>query len=223
MAKRENRKILYTFWDNLPLLAIIEVSTKEIYSNETRVSIIRLLKEGIEDKIDGERKKRYALNARELLDLVNNELNTDMSIHTFYFHLQKLQKTGIIYSVTTVHEGRHNIAYFGRTAKNFFFEDRKQEEEKYRNMLFETGKLAKILNSKLSEDVFKEYTNEIVELNQERYRKVQDWLSKHEKEVNTEELDLSKILSFLSRLGTAKERLNEIYRSIAVLVDFEIE
>jgi len=223
MAKRDERQILYSFWKELPLLAIIEVSTKEIYSNEARVLTIRLLKEGIEDSVKGEKIRRFALNARELVDLVNKEIDTEMSIHTFYFHLQKLQKAGIIYPVTTIHEGRHNVAYFGRTAKNFFFEDRKQEEEKYRKMIAETGKLARILNPDLSKNSFEDYIEEVVEINHERYRKVQDWLSNHEKDVSREDLDLTQILSFLSRLGTAKNRLNEIYRKIAELVDFEIE
>ncbi|NPD88701.1 MAG: helix-turn-helix transcriptional regulator [Asgard group archaeon] len=222
--KEEEREILYSFWKDLPLLSVIEVTEKELFSHEVRYMILAILRKGIGEKSKKEEeiRKRHALTAREILELVNNDLEPKMKLQAMYFHLQKLQNAGIIKVVATLHEGRHNIAYFGRVAKNFFFEDRKKEQEKYENMLRETGKLAQKLNPKVSIDIFDRYIEKIIELHQERYKRVNEWLNTYEKEINIEEIDLTQVLSFLSRLTYADSGLTELYREIAKLVEFEI-
>ena len=127
----EKKELLYKYWHELPLVVQIETPAEEALAHEVRNLILYYIRKGKEEKwIDGTKRIRYAFSAKELLDMANKKLDEKMKLQSMYFHLQKLQEYGTIEVIATLHEGRHNIAYFGRTARGFLFEGKK-EKSKY--------------------------------------------------------------------------------------------
>jgi len=58
----DERETLFSYWDELPNVILFELSSKIMYSHEARGSILRILREGIED----EGMVRHALKVEEI-------------------------------------------------------------------------------------------------------------------------------------------------------------
>ena len=112
------KKKIYSFWKDIPLIMNMEPEKFECLKQETRNQIIEILRTGIEDK-NSEYSRRYALNAQEIRELLQKNLKT--SLQNIYFHLNILLEEGFISEIEILKEGRFNKRYYGRTAKLFLF------------------------------------------------------------------------------------------------------
>ena len=62
----EEKTILYTYWDDLPSLKIIELDNKLYTKHECRSAVNRILREGVEEPLGRDLKKsRRAMTADE--------------------------------------------------------------------------------------------------------------------------------------------------------------
>ncbi|MHA2232333.1 MAG: hypothetical protein ACXAB4_07565, partial [Candidatus Hodarchaeales archaeon] len=158
-AKRkenEEYQTLYDFWESLPNVTFIEITGKNYKSHPVRPAIMAILREGIieeGDNKEAEGKRRYGLNSQEILDLLNEKdekirgkygLNDEklrdfipISKTNLYFHLDKLEKAGFIKEIAKILEGRHKVAYYGRTSRIFYLEDSIKALNYYRELLNE--------------------------------------------------------------------------------------
>ena len=123
----DERKILYEYWDSIPALKLLDVSKQVNKSNPIRISIIRILSEGLSDHFSEDQvKPRHALNVSEIKQLLKEKNDITISQTNLYFHLNILEKAGIIKTVATLLEGPHNrnkTKYYGRVARQLFITD----------------------------------------------------------------------------------------------------
>ena len=219
----EKKELLYKYWHELPLVVQIETPAEEALAHEVRNLILYYIRKGKEEKwIDGTKRIRYAFSAKELLDMANKKLDEKMKLQSMYFHLQKLQEYGTIEVIATLHEGRHNIAYFGRTARGFLFEGKK-EKSKYDEYFAEAGRYAKALDSKISADQFKEFLKEFKSINVESDKEAVRWLQDNADFINENNIDIATMYSLLRRINYQNSKMTALLKKIADLINYDIK
>lgn len=201
--KKELEKIeqLYSYWEKLLLVLNIDIPSEEVLTHEVRNLILYFIRKGEEEKLpDGTKKVRHSFSDKKLLDLANEKLEEEMKLQSIYFHLQKMQEFSLIDVITTLHEGRHNIAYFGRTARGFLFESTK-DKNKYNQYFAEGGKFAHALNPEIPESKFTEYLEEFNSINKEIEEEILEWLKQREQFINENNIDSATMFSFFRRIN----------------------
>ncbi|MCK5183274.1 MAG: hypothetical protein KAQ95_03125 [Candidatus Heimdallarchaeota archaeon] len=228
MSKKESKKelekkeLLYSYWETLPLVVSIDIPSEEVLTHEVRTLIIYSIRKGKEEKwIDGTKRIRHSFSAKELLDMANKKLEEKMKLQSMYFHIQKLQDFGLLDVIATLHKGRHNIAYFGRTARGFLFESKK-EKTKYDDYFAEAGRFAKALNPKVSEDLFKDYLKEFKAINFESDKQMKQWLEDRKEFINENNIDSATMYSFLRRINYHNREMTALMKKVAELIDLDI-
>lgn len=217
----EKREMLYSYWTNLPLVVSIDIPSEEVLTHEVRNLIIYFIRKGKEETwINGTKRFRHAFSAKELLDISNKKMEEKMKLQSMYFHLQKLQEYGLIDVVTTLHEGRHNIAYFGRTSRGFVFESKK-DITKYDDYFAVAGRFAKALNPKISEEQFKDFLGEFKSLNVESDQQLIQWLQDRADFINENNIDSATMYSFLRRINYHNKKMTALMEKVAELIGFE--
>ena len=228
MSKKSNKKeqekieLLYNYWETLPLVENIGLPSEEVLSHEVRTLILYFIRKGKEEytKENGKR-VRYAFSAKELLEMANKKLEEKMKLQSMYFHLQKMQDYGIIEVIATLHEGRHNVAYFGRTARGFLFESKK-EKTKYDDYFAEAGRFAKALDNTISEAKFKEFLKEFKEISEEADKETIQWLQERREFINKNNIDSATLYSFLRRVNYQNKRMTTLLQEVANLIGYDI-
>ena len=120
----DDRKTLYEFWERLPPITLLALSSKVMSSHPARPAILRILREGVVDRFEEEpvERLRRALKAEEIRSRLK-ERGVKVSKTSLYFHLGVLEEHGLIKVVTKVLEGRHMVAYYGRTSRGVIHRD----------------------------------------------------------------------------------------------------
>ncbi|MGC9780866.1 MAG: hypothetical protein HZR80_16605 [Candidatus Heimdallarchaeota archaeon] len=218
----EKKELLYSYWNKLPLVVSIDIPYDEVFTHEVRNLIIYFIRKGKEEKwFEGTKRIRHAFSAKELLEMSNKKLDEKMKLQSMYFHIQKLQEFGIIDAVTTLHKGRHNIAYFGRTARGFIFESKK-EKSKYIDYFAEAGRYAKALNPDVSEAQFKAFLEEFKSINIESDRDTIQWLQERVDFINENNIDTATMYSFLRRINYQNRKMTTLLKKVADLISYDI-
>jgi len=165
----KSREILYNFWEKLPEQRIVTEYEDDFFKHFARKLTFGILGKGIREKLpSGKLITRKALNAQEILQEINDTLDIkfkikedrekfDLSLHSLYFHLQKLEEVGFIQTIAILKEGRHNVAYYSRPAKIVLFKDEYAEDEKIRSAFSSMEKLVHILYPEIETEKFMEY------------------------------------------------------------------
>lgn len=196
----KDRQSLFDYWENIPSFEFIKVPKDKYYSHPIRRKIVRLLKEGIEEKSpDGKFNIRHALNVREISCKLKESNERSPSKTTLYFHLDTLSELGLIKIIATLHEGPHGrnkTKYFGRIARNLFVSSQDYMVESYTAQFNEFQKLAKALGFKLPAD-YPEIPNRISETHINFHKLFGEWLIKHEVLIGEEQLDMNLLYEFL--------------------------
>ena len=104
IEEQVKKKVLYSFWRNIPLIKRISKDEFEVVNQETRGAIVEILRTGIKDE-QSENSQRYALNAHEIQEYLNTK-DLKSSLQNIYFHLNILIEGGIIKEVAILKEGR---------------------------------------------------------------------------------------------------------------------
>ncbi|NHJ87992.1 MAG: hypothetical protein FK734_21185 [Asgard group archaeon] len=220
--EQEKRELLFTYWDTLPMVIKIDIPSEEILTHEVRNLILHFIRKGKEEVwFDDTKHIRHAFSAKELLDMANEKLDEEMKLQSLYFHLQKMQEFGLLDVISTLHEGRHNIAYFGRTSRGFNFQSKK-DKTKYDDYFAEGGKFAQALNPAISKDRFKEFLLEFKAINNESEKRVIEWLEEREQFINENNIDSATMFSFLNRINYHNEKMTNLMKEIAQILDFDL-
>ena len=127
---------LYKFWSTIPCCKKIYVPNSSIIGQEVRSSILKILREGIDDQRNENEapKKRYALNVADLLKYVNESVTAppdkdSFSKQNIYFHIKALKDAKLVREIGQIRKGRHSVTYYGRTARMFLITDTDPQEE----------------------------------------------------------------------------------------------
>ncbi len=119
----ENKKLLYTYWHELPYLKFIDSTVYfQVWESEIKSFINKYIRDGIEDDFGREHNllRRHAFTAKELhAAYLKQQKDQNYSQSNFHFHIKALVEEGYLKEITKLLEGRHYVSYYGRTAKSF--------------------------------------------------------------------------------------------------------
>ncbi|MFX0053080.1 MAG: winged helix-turn-helix domain-containing protein, partial [Candidatus Hermodarchaeota archaeon] len=88
---------------DIPLIKYVGIPKQTYESHPIRAAIMRILLEGIPE---GKPNNRYALNVKEIKNLLKERKKIDISITNLYFHINKLLNAEFITVVETFKEKR---------------------------------------------------------------------------------------------------------------------
>ncbi|MHA2277368.1 MAG: winged helix-turn-helix domain-containing protein [Candidatus Kariarchaeaceae archaeon] len=110
--------ILYEHWDSIPIIRDVSKRLVEkLTAKSPQHYIINSLSKGIEDNYPNGLRKRHALTASEIQNLMSDIYHFTINKSNLYYHLQKLVDVGLITIVTTVQKANIVTSYYGRTSK----------------------------------------------------------------------------------------------------------
>jgi hypothetical protein len=230
----KERKILHTFWDALPEKTIIVDYEDDFFKHFARKSTFNILGKGIREKLpDGEIVTRKALNAQEILQEINDVLDLkfkikeerekyDLSLHSLYFHLQKLEEVGFIKTVAILKEGRHNVAYYSRPAKVVLFKDTFTEDENIRNAFTSMMKLASILNPDLDASKTKEFYDRFNEINKKNLDQIQRKIANFQDQIYEANIDPNDIQRFFTLLNQINPDYVKLFSEVLEYLQLEL-
>jgi hypothetical protein len=144
------RLVLYYYWNLTPVVKEIDYKAYQKAIQSTgyiRIHILFVMKKGLVDEYSDkfDLGRRHSLNAQEILERVNERIDSPTSIQNIHFHLNKLIKFNLLEIVGNFVEGNHSIKYFCRTAKWFKTSQTSHEEAISR----QNEIISKLLNDKV--------------------------------------------------------------------------
>lgn len=228
----EKREILYSFWESLPPLKIIPKPEEEVYGHKVRLYVIQILRKGILDQLDDNRRRR-ALNAREILSILKDmqteekkdeeeALKTkDISLQSLYFHLQKLEEAELIQTITILRKGSHNTAYFGRTARIYLHADPVKHKKKLSQAFLAIKQFAKVKNPELNEEKFDDFRERYLSREKKRSERISKWLIQYESLIVEKNIDLTSFFQFMEILDTINPENIQILNELQDTLKFE--
>ncbi|MFX0064915.1 MAG: winged helix-turn-helix domain-containing protein [Candidatus Hermodarchaeota archaeon] len=220
--KTDEREILYSFWKNLPVLRIVTIQEEEVFGHDARTETCRFLRYGLTEEINGEQRKRYAFNAREILQYLQETKQIKITLQSLYFHLQKLEEYGLTQNITIIREGRHNTAYTGRTARFFLFVDPEEEYNKYLRRFTAMFGLVQLENPEIQLERAEKFLNEFLEIKRERQKQLSEWLVQKESLITQGELNLTDLFGFLELIDANNPKFLKLFKEIAEYLKLDL-
>jgi Fe2+ or Zn2+ uptake regulation protein len=230
------RQILYSFWESLPPLTIITQPEEEIYAHKARLHIIQILRRGILEQ-EHDVTRRRSLNAREILKLLKQKQSDTpeddskeggvrdeskaISLQSLYFHLQKLEEAGLIQTVTILKEGRHNTAYYGRTARIYLHTTPKKNEAKITQAFKAISEFASINNPNFEQVKMEGLLKKFLLFEDQRRERISAWLTQYESLIIENDIDLSGLYKFLELIDTINPDNITLFQEILELLSLE--
>jgi DNA-binding transcriptional ArsR family regulator len=212
------RDILYSYWQEIPNVKLHKLPSKVMYSHEARGAILAILREGIKDT-EG---TRHAMKAEEIKTLLQEKHDIKMSQTNLYFHLGVLEENGVLQIVTRITEGRHNVAYYGRTSKAILIRDPAESLERYAGRFMEMSKLTKIKHPDFDLDKAQGLAEEYLKIKQGRDQALSMWVNEHEEQLREHEIDLAQVFEFLKTLDSVNPRYIEFLEKTKKIMKIEI-
>ncbi len=215
------RKILYDFWKELPLVKIFDVPSEIMESHQVRPAIMRILREGVPDDEESGR-LRHALNNKEIVNTLLERNGIRMTQQNLYFHLNKLEEIGYIKVVAKIREGRHNVAYYGRTSRIILRRDPEESLEKYERWFHEMGKLAKAREPKFNVDQLEGLAEEYLGIMRRRDRAQGEWMASNEELIYERGIDIYTIFKFLKAMDVMDPEYIGFIKKVRELFEIDL-
>ena len=179
----------FSYWNKLPRIKYVRVSDYiESTDKKLRRMIMQSLTTGIADTNPetGKPQIRRVLSVKEIKESINQLLSDDILQSSLYFHLDKLEKNGLIQEVFTMRRGKRFTTFYGKTAHMLLFEG----EDDYETLLFESLKdnniheLLKEFNPKISPKAISKSIQELIEASNSDIDEFNEWVKSHETVIN---------------------------------------
>ncbi len=222
----DERQILYDFWESLPAVAVREIPSKVFTSHPVRPAILKVMREGILDQDATDRnvqKRRYALKPKEIRKLLGEREDIEMSQTNLYFHLNILEKEGLIQVVSRILEGRHKVAYYGRVARTIIHRDPEESLETYKRRFEEMRRLMKVKRPDFEIEQLDILSEELLEMKLRRDQALGEWMARNEALMNAEGIDSLIIFKFLKVIDSTHPDYVRFFRKIADLFEFDLD
>jgi DNA-binding transcriptional ArsR family regulator len=212
----DERETLYKFWEKLPPITLLSLPSKVMSSHPARPAILRILREGVVDRFDEEpvERVRHALKADEIRTRLK-ERGVKVSKTNLYFHLGVLEEHDLIKVVAKLLEGRHRVAYYGRTSRGIIHRDPEESLEKYRRYFKEAGRLAKANRPGLDLSVVEELAEEYLGILQRRDAALGDWMADNEELINENDVDFYSVFEFIKSLDSTSPEYVEFMGKVS--------
>ena len=219
----DDREVLYDFWERLPPVTLLALPSKVMSSHPARPATLRILREGVIDRFEEEpvERVRHALKAEEIRASLK-ERGVKVSKTNLYFHLGVLEEHGLIKVVAKVLEGRHMVAYYGRTSRGIIHRDPEESLEKYRRYFEEAGRLAKANRPGLDLNVVEGLAEEYLSIKQRRDAALADWMADNEELLNENNIDFYSVFEFIKSLDSTSPEYVEFMGKVSKILGIEL-
>jgi DNA-binding transcriptional ArsR family regulator len=222
----ENRQMLFDYWKDIPSFIFKEIPKEKYFSHPVRREIIRLLKEGLEEKSpDGKFTVRHALNVREISNKLKKLNGKSLGTTALYFHLDTLTELGLIKEVITLPEGPHKrnlTKYFGRVARNLLLSNIDEEHDNFKRQFDEFQKFANLINLELPDD-YSQKANQFNDLKQKYNQILGKWIIDHEEIIVQEKLNLNLLFEFLKSVNSIHPEYIGFFKELFDLIQDYID
>ncbi|MHA2032269.1 MAG: hypothetical protein ACW99A_03955 [Candidatus Kariarchaeaceae archaeon] len=190
---------LYDYWKDLPQIKMLTAEQYNKSKGVIRQSINRILSIGLEVAKPGrsDTLKRHALTAKEIRSLVEKRTNLTIGKSNLYFHLQELEKLGLIrvidIAISNKGRGKKYSAYYGRTAKLFRFDHDVERMKEELDLLYrdEFVNFLKEMNPSIFDADILDVINGIKKINKVENDPFFNWLKKYEFILSRNNIDLN--------------------------------
>ncbi|MFX0091435.1 MAG: hypothetical protein ACFFBD_06700, partial [Candidatus Hodarchaeota archaeon] len=194
---------------------------RDTMNQPLRSLILKILRTGVIDSDLSQDQKsqiRHALDPKELLFLANQKLERKVKLPNIYFHLDKLQETGLVQPIVTLFDGRYEIRYFGRIAKFFLYSPSEAKVDRFEDFFNSLSDLIRAFNPKIHEQevykLFKQY-----QLNRRiQSEKIIEWIKTNENVLIECNTDIADLYHFLSNLYPNHQAF-QIHLKISELIE----
>ena len=220
--KAGERQILYDFWDSLPGVKVLNVPSKVFTSHPVRSAILRVLREGLledDEATPPSKKARHALNTKEIRRLLRETEDIEMSQTNLYFHINLMERAGLIQVVSRILEGRHKVAYYGRVARTIIQRDPEDSLETYKRRFEEIGRLIGVKRPGFDTAQIDPLPIELLEIKKRRDRALGEWMARNEALMNAEGIDSLSIFEFLKVIDSVDPEYVRFFRKVADLLE----
>jgi DNA-binding transcriptional ArsR family regulator len=220
--KAGERQILYDFWDSLQGVKVLNVPSKVFTSHPVRSAILRVLREGLledDEATPPSKKARHALNTKEIRRLLRETEDIEMSQTNLYFHINVMERAGLIQVVSRILEGRHKVAYYGRVARTIIQRDPEDSLETYKRRFEEIGRLIGVKRPGFDTAQLDPLPIELLEIKKRRDRALGEWMARNEALMNAEGIDSLSIFEFLKVIDSVDPEYVRFFRKVADLLE----
>ena len=223
----EKKKILlYTYWHKLPFFKTMESSiVSQVEESEVRNFIIKFIRNGIEDEFGKkfQLSRRHAFTAKELHTAYMKKQNSrKYSLSNFHFHIKSLVEDGFLKEILKILEGRHYIAYYGRTAISFI--------SQYDNILTDSSiqvgfgplkQLAKDMNPEINSETIDQLVDENLLSIQDFYFRLLSWVKDKYPLLYQSKVDIQEFLQVIGHYAFFHKKFANIAEKIGNLIDLD--
>lgn len=192
-SKEDKLDFLQRAWDDTPILKKIPQRQYQVFEQEHRSLIIKLMGAGMD--IDNNGILRHIFTGKELHTYLEEKLQRKIKISNIYHHLSKLEDIGVIHEIVTFMEGKRKTRYFGRTAKLYIFYDDPE------NIIQdpELKKIAKLLshfNPEIPENDFVKAIKGMFSIQNKEYDEIIEWVTLNHRKISEFDIGPNFIIPF---------------------------
>ncbi|MHA2250575.1 MAG: hypothetical protein ACXAD7_09435 [Candidatus Kariarchaeaceae archaeon] len=219
---------LFNYWNTIDKVKVLSVEEFDKLNQEIRGAICYVLATGMNDEYpqSGELLKRYALNAKEIKLLVEDELGFEIQKSNLYFHLQKLEESGLIKVVDVIKivdkqsKRKKPYSFYGRTAKMFLLGGPREKKELA--LLKHDGFIDLILklNPEINADTVKNILTQVATISENDFSYFISWMNQYEKELDETNVDFREIFGLVNMLKFHDSAIFDAIVKLANLLKF---
>ncbi|MFQ5978671.1 MAG: hypothetical protein ACE5OZ_11135 [Candidatus Heimdallarchaeota archaeon] len=127
----------------------------------------------------------------------------------------KLEEEAFIQTVAILREGRHNVTYYGRTARGFVsLPPADDPEEKITRLFLQLAELAKFRKVDVDSEKVKKLARSYVEVSNRRTEYLVEWLNNNEREAIETDIDFSQIFDVMDLVDKANPEYQALYKEL---------
>ncbi len=219
---------LFNYWTNIDKVKVLSVEEFDKLNQDIRGAICHVLASGMDDEHPQSREllKRYALNAKEIKLLVEEKLNYEIQKSNLYFHLQKLEDSGLIKVVDVIKivdkqsRRKKPYSFYGRTAKMFLLGGPREKNELaiFKEKSFMDFILK--LNPEIKKDSVKDVLNRVAIIRENDFHFFISWMNLYETELDETGADFRDIFGLVNMLKFHDPAIFDAITKLANLLKF---
>jgi hypothetical protein len=223
----EKKKILlYTYWHKLPYLKTMESSNfSQVEESEVRNFIIKYIRDGLEDEFGKKYQfsRRHAFTAKELHTAYMKKQNSQKySLSNFHFHIKSLVEDGYLKEIAKILEGRHYIAYYGRTAIIFIGQyDNILTDSSMQDVFGPLKQMAKDMNPEIDSETINQLVDENLLSIEDFYLRLFSWVKDKYPLLYKSKVDIRKFISVIGHYAFFHKKFAKISEKVGALIDLD--
>ncbi|NHJ87441.1 MAG: hypothetical protein FK734_18405 [Asgard group archaeon] len=226
IAIDEKRKSLYNYWHKLPYFKTMDtLNLSQVEESEVSNFIIKYIRDGIEDEFGriNNLSRRHAFSAKELHTAYAKKWkDQNYSLSNFHFHINSLVKDGYLQEIAKILEGRHYIAYYGRTAIAFIGQyDNILTASTTQEIFNPIKQLIKNMNPEISLEMIDQIVDENIISMQDFYYRLFSWIEDKYPLIYKSKIDIKDFLQIAGHFSFFHYEFAKTSQKIGSLLDLD--